>query len=82
MGAARGLTGTVREPHQTALAHAPLHGVARVDLQHVLFVPDEICGAPRLRAGVVLAENAPVVSNSGKSDPVRSSAGRCSVTMK
>jgi hypothetical protein len=42
-----------------AVADAALLGVVRVDLQPVLVVPGDVGGAPRLRADVVLAEDAP-----------------------
>ena len=54
----RRLAGAALDAHPVAVADAALLGVVRVDLQPVLLVPDDILGAPRLRADIVLAEDA------------------------
>ena len=58
VGAQHGVTRAARHPRPVALLDAALFGVVGVDLQHVLGVPDEVGGAPGLRADVVLAEDA------------------------
>src|SRR5262245_49538313 len=54
----RGLARTTRQANPVALADAALLGVVRMDFQHVLLVPDDIIGAPCLRADIILAEDA------------------------
>ena len=52
----RRLAGAAGELHPVAVANAALLGVVRMDFQPVLGMPDDVFGAPRLRADIVLAE--------------------------
>ena len=52
--AQRRLAGAAGQPHPVAIADAALLGIVRMDFQPVLLVPDDVVGAPRLRADIVL----------------------------
>ena len=56
--AQRGLAGAAGELDPVAVADAALLGVVGMDFEPVLLVPDHIRGAPRLRADIVLAQDA------------------------
>ena len=56
--AQRRLASPTLQTHPVAVAHAAHLGIVRVDLEPVFRVPDHVVGAPRLRADIVLAENA------------------------
>jgi hypothetical protein len=58
VGAQRRFARARGQPHPVAVLDAAVLGVMRMDLQQVLIVPDGVRRAPRLRADVVLAEDA------------------------
>ena len=53
-GVQRRLAGAAGERHEVAVVDAAVLGVPGVDLEHVLVVPDDVGGAARLGADVVL----------------------------
>ena len=52
------ISGAARDAHPIALGNAALLRIVRMDLHTILVVPAVVLGAPRLRADVVLAQDA------------------------
>src|SRR5579883_1312240 len=59
LGAQRDRAGAALQRHEIAVADAAALGVERMNLQHVLFVPDIVRRPSRLRADIVLRKNPP-----------------------
>ena len=53
-----GFTRATRDTDPIAISDAALFGIVRVDFQAILPVPDRVWRAPRLRADVVLTQDA------------------------
>ena len=58
MGAKAGFTCTAGKLDPVALLDTALFGIVRMDLEHVLVVPDDVVGASCLCTHIVLAQNA------------------------